>query len=116
MTTGRDDHRHVGTHDVRGRAVDPQTRCTHYDDRQDVVAIAFPCCEPFYPCFRCHDAVTDHDRERWPSARFDEHAVLCGACTRTLSIDDYLGVDCCPHCGHAFNPGCADHYDLYFDV
>lgn len=107
--------RTVGGHEVRGLAVDADTRCAHYDDDHDVIAIAFPCCEPFYPCFRCHDAVADHDRERWPADRFDETAVLCGACSELLAIEAYLDADACPQCGHAFNPGCADHYGLYFE-
>lgn len=44
---------------LRGVATDPETRCTHYDSSNDVVAIRFPCCDCYYPCFRCHAAVTD---------------------------------------------------------
>jgi len=106
--------RTVGGHRVRGLAVDGETRCAHYDDDHDVVALAFRCCGAFYPCFECHDAVTDHDRERYAVAA-DPEAVLCGACGETLSVRAYLdAADACPRCGHAFNPGCAAHHDRYF--
>lgn len=102
-------------HDVRGVDVDAETRCAHYADDHDVVALAFPCCDGFYPCYRCHDAVADHDREVWPASERDARAVLCGACGETLAIAAYVDGDhACPHCGHAFNPGCAGHYDRYF--
>lgn len=101
---------------VRGVDVGPETRCAHYASDRDVIAIRFPCCDEFYPCFECHEAVTDHEPERWPSERFDEPAVLCGVCGETLTIRTYL--DCehsCPSCDAAFNPGCANHYELYFE-
>jgi len=128
---------------IRGVEVDDETRCAHYDGDSDVVAIAFPCCdtvgctsfpgstgppgespghsynrpyETFYPCFRCHDAVADHDADTWPAADRSVRAVLCGACDERLSIADYLAAaDACPNCGHPFNSGCADHYDRYFN-
>lgn len=101
---------------LRGREVDGETRCVHWDSALDVVAIRFPCCDVFYPCFDCHDRVTDHEAERWPRDRFDEDAVLCGACRATLSVHRYLDCDdACPACGAAFNPGCRRHRDRYFD-
>lgn len=106
----------VGGRTVRGVDVGPETRCAHYDGPRDVVAIAFPCCETFHPCFRCHEATADHDAERWPRSRFDADAVLCGVCGATLSVQEYLGADACPRCDAAFNPGCANHYDRYFAV
>lgn len=144
MSRRIDGVRTIGEHDVCGLAVDPSTRCRHYDEAHDVVAIALPCCvradreqrlpatdasptapvasrdeptsEVFFPCYRCHDACTAHERKRWPSDRFDEHAVLCGACGGTMAIETYLDVQACPDCGHPFNPGCADHYELYFET
>ncbi len=105
----------VGGVRVRGLGVDPETRCAHYDGDSDVVALAFPCCEAFYPCFRCHDAVANHDRERWATDERDVRAILCGACGERLAVETYLAAaDACPACGHAFNPGCATHYDRYF--
>ncbi len=100
-----------------GVAVDAETRCDHYASTRDVVAIRFPCCDRYYPCFRCHAAVADHEPERLPADEFDEAAVLCGRCGSTLSVDAYLDCDdACPDCGAAFNPGCRRHRDRYFEV
>lgn len=75
---------------LRGVDVDPETRCAHWDAPVDVVALRFGCCEAYYPCDACHDAVTDHEPEPWPRARFDEPAVLCGGCGATLTATAYL--------------------------
>jgi len=100
-----------------GVGVDAQTRCAHYHGPQDIVAIRFACCGVYYPCYRCHAAVADHAAARWPRERWDEPAVLCGACGRTITAEAYLNASStCPHCGAAFNPGCAAHYDRYFAV
>jgi uncharacterized CHY-type Zn-finger protein len=107
----------VGQYRVYGVGVDDATRCVHYDTDRDVVAIRFACCDRYYPCHACHDAVTDHDSERVPREAFADPAVLCGACGTTLSVPTYLDADhACPACEHPFNPGCATHADLYFDV
>lgn len=100
---------------LRGIAVDPATRCRHYDGPTDVIAIRFACCDVYYPCFRCHREAADHASKRWPRERRDEAAVLCGACGGTMSADTYLESRAtCPGCGAAFNPGCAVHRDRYF--
>ncbi|WP_459191635.1 CHY zinc finger protein [Halosimplex sp. J119] len=102
---------------LRGVAVDSETRCGHYDAAVDVVALRFPCCDCYYPCFRCHGALADHDSECVPRNAFDEPAVLCGACGATLSVRAYLDCeDACPECSAAFNPGCRRHHDRYFAV
>jgi uncharacterized CHY-type Zn-finger protein len=102
---------------LRGIAVDPETRCTHYDGSRDVVALRFGCCEAYYPCHRCHDETADHPAQPWPRDRFDEPAVLCGVCRTALTARAYLASDhVCPACGAAFNPGCAAHRDLYFEA
>ena len=102
---------------LRGVAVDAETRCTHWDGDVDVVALRFGCCETFYPCYRCHAEAAAHDLEVWPRDRFDEPAVLCGACNATLTAREYLDcADSCPHCGTAFNPGCRKHRHRYFEV
>jgi len=101
---------------LRGVGVDDETRCLHYNSPRDVVAIRFACCDTYYPCHACHEACTDHDAERWPTDRFDDPAVLCGACRESLTVEAYLGCeDACPNCGAAFNPGCAAHHDRYFE-
>lgn len=98
-------------------SVDAETRCAHYANERDVVAIRFACCDAYYPCFRCHAAVTDHDPGSIPTAEFTDPGVLCGVCGGALSVRSYLDCkDECPACGVAFNPGCAAHYDCYFDV
>jgi uncharacterized CHY-type Zn-finger protein len=107
----------VHGHAVSGVDVGPETRCSHYDTERDVVALRLACCGEFHPCFRCHDAVADHDRERWSREERDVEAVLCGVCGTTLTVAEYLDCDStCPDCGAAFNPGCADHHDIYFEV
>ena len=105
----------VRGHEVRGVDVDGETRCAHYGTERDIVALRFGCCESYYPCFRCHAAVADHEAERWPAGRRDEPAALCGVCGAELTVDRYVAVDACPDCGAAFNPGCAGHYDRYFE-
>ncbi|GAB3413317.1 CHY zinc finger protein [Haloparvum alkalitolerans] len=101
---------------LRGVAVDPETRCAHWDDPVDVVALRFGCCGAFYPCDRCHDAVADHPAEPWPRDRFSEPAVLCGVCGATMTPPEYFACgDSCPDCGAAFNPGCRAHRDRYFE-
>ncbi|WP_332897855.1 CHY zinc finger protein [Haladaptatus sp. CMSO5] len=102
--------------EVRGVGVDSETRCAHYDTARDVVALKFACCETYYPCFQCHEAVANHDAVVWPHDRFDEPAVLCGVCDTELSVTAYLDADdACPACGAEFNPGCRSHYDRYFE-
>ena len=101
---------------LRGVAVDDQTRCAHYDEAWDVIALRCGCCETYHPCHRCHDEAAGLPARPWPRARFDEPAVLCGACSTTLTARAYLGAaDACSVCGAAFNPGCAAHHGLYFE-
>jgi uncharacterized CHY-type Zn-finger protein len=101
---------------LRGLDVDAETRCHHWNSDVDVIAIKFACCETYYPCFECHEAVTDHEAERWPRERFDEPAVLCGVCGTELAIETYLDCeDTCPSCDASFNPGCRTHHHLYFE-
>ena len=103
---------------LRGIDVDPETRCAHWDDSVDVVALRFGCCEAYYPCDACHDAAADHEAVPWPRDWFDEPAVLCGACQTTLTAREYLddADDACPACGAEFNPGCRKHRDRYFEL
>lgn len=102
---------------VRGVKVGPETRCVHYHGSSDIIAIRFPCCKAFYPCFACHREATEHEARRWPSDQFDVPAVLCGECQAVLTIQQYLDANhTCLSCGAAFNPNCARHYDRYFEV
>ena len=101
---------------LRGVSVDAETRCAHYDGVTDVVALRAGCCGTYHPCYLCHDETEDHPARPWPRARFDEPAVLCGACGTTMTAPAYLGSGhACPACGAAFNPACAAHRDLYFE-
>lgn len=104
----------VGAEIVHGLPIDGQTRCVHFSDAHDIVAIRFACCRRFHPCHACHEAVADHPAEVWAVERFAEHAILCGACGSTSTIARYLDADRCPACDAAFNPGCRTHRHLYF--
>lgn len=102
---------------VHGVDVGPETRCTHYHTDRDVVAFRFACCGRYYPCYRCHEAVANHDAVPWPRTRFDEPSVLCGVCETELTVPEYLEAGyACPSCDASFNPGCAAHADRYFET
>ena len=101
---------------LRGSAVDAETRCAHYHGATDRIALRCGCCDVYSPCHRCHEEATGRPARPWPSVRQSEPAVLCGACRTTLTARAYLeSGHACPACGAAFNPGCAAHYDLYFE-
>lgn len=108
-------------HDARftvplcGVDVDAETRCAHYETARDVIALRFPCCDVFYPCHACHDALADHPAQQWDAASdLDKPAVLCGACRAVLTWRQYLAAEhTCPGCGAPFNPGCTTHLHLY---
>ena len=108
--------RAVGAPRVLGPVVDEQTRCIHYSTPLDVVAIRFRCCGEYYPCHLCHADAADHPAEQWPASQWDTPAILCGVCSTELTVTEYLAVDSCPACAAPFNPGCALHAHLYFEV
>src|SRR5258706_10867184 len=100
---------------VFGIDLDPQTRCAHYHSDLDIIAIRFKCCDRWFPCFECHSEIADHQAEVWPADARNALAILCGVCGHQLSIGEYLACDSiCPKCRSKFNPGCANHYHLYF--
>lgn len=99
---------------VHGVNPDPQTRCAHYHQDVDVIAIKHYCCARYYPCHLCHAELADHPAQVWPLRHFDQPAVLCGVCGTQMSVAQYLGTDHCPHCAAQFNPGCKLHRELYF--
>ena len=102
---------------VYGVDVDAATRCAHYHGPQDVVALKFKCCQRWYPCRECHDECERHPATVWPLAERDARAVLCGVCGWRLTIAEYLRCEAAStRCGAAFNPGCANHYHLYFEM
>jgi len=101
---------------IHGTQVTARTQCAHYHSERDIIAIKHKCCGTFYACIQCHNEATNHPAAVWPAAEFGEAAVYCGSCHSTLSIAQYLGcANTCPVCAAAFNPGCANHYHLYFE-
>lgn len=102
---------------VKGTGVDPQTRCAHYHKELDIIAIKFKCCGDWFPCFECHRADANHPPDVWPIEEFETKAILCGNCGHQMAISAYLKCDSvCPQCRSLFNPGCANHYHLYFET
>lgn len=101
---------------VYGATLDEETRCVHFSGEHDIVAILVPCCSRYYPCFRCHDEDADHRLERWPRSTWNEPAILCGACSATLTIATYLEANHCPDCAAGFSPDLAMHAPHYFDA
>ncbi len=100
---------------VHGLGLDNQTRCVHWRSALDVIAIKMRCCGEYYACRDCHDALAGHPTRVWPTAEFDEAAVLCGACGDEMSVRTYLGSgNRCPACAAPFNPGCWLHHHFYF--
>lgn len=102
---------------VNGLDIDSATRCAHYHSDIDVIAIRFKCCGKWFACYECHEAVADHDPAVWPKEEQDQKAILCGVCGHQLTIDEYFNSNStCPDCRARFNPGCANHYHLYFEI
>ena len=102
---------------VRGIGLDAQTRCAHYHGDSDIIAIRMKCCGIYYACKDCHEALADHPIQVWPCAEWDQPAILCGACGRELSIEDYMRSGYrCPACQANFNPGCRHHSHFYFET
>ena len=102
---------------VHGLNVNARTQCAHYHSERDLIAIRHKCCGEYYACIACHAALAGHPPAVWPRTERAARAVLCGNCHHELTISEYLACDnTCPHCQAAFNPGCANHYHLYFEV
>lgn len=101
---------------VRGKVVDQHTRCEHYNSDLDILALRFKCCpEVYYPCFKCHQETVEHSPQKY---HVDDNIplVLCGLCYHELTFRAYLTSGYkCPNCNSLFNPGCALHYDYYFE-
>ena len=106
-----------GEVEVLGVEADHQTRCKHYHSELDIIALKFGCCEKYYCCFQCHEELADHAAKPWPKQRFDEVAVICGFCKHEMLVNEYKSCNSsCPLCQAGFNPGCRNHYYLYFEV
>ena len=101
---------------VKGNIIDKETRCTHYHSKLDIIAIKFYCCQTYYPCFTCHKEAGCHNPAVWPKEKFEEKAILCGACGYELTVNEYKNCNsACPSCSNSFNPGCELHWDFYFE-
>ncbi len=102
---------------VHGLDLDAQTRCAHYRSPWDIVAIRVKCCGEYYACKDCHEALAGHPLKTWPPTEWNRKAVLCGACGRELSVDEYLACESkCPICAAPFNPECRRHHGFYFEA
>lgn len=102
---------------VFGQLVNTHTGCTHYHSPLDVIAIKMKCCNQYYACYHCHEAAAAHPVERWTKDELDTPAILCGVCKQEWTINQYFNSHYqCPSCGAAFNPKCANHNHLYFDL
>lgn len=99
---------------ILGIEVDAAGRCAHYSSPRDVVANRCATCGAFHACHRCHEALADHPFGRMPVDA--PAAVLCGACGHTMGHREYTRALSCPGCAHPFNPGCALHAPLYFEL
>lgn len=115
-TTDRTAGKVHGQH-VLGIAVDTKTRCIHWNGPTDIIAIRMKCCGEWFSCYDCHAKITDHPAITWLHEERDTEVVLCGSCGTVLSIKDYLRCEStCPNCDASFNPGCAIHHHLYFEI
>lgn len=102
---------------IIGVDIDPETRCAHWHGELDIIAIKFKCCGRWFPCYECHTAAADHEPQIWPVNERNSLAVLCGKCGYQLSISEYFECgSVCPVCAGSFNPGCENHYHLYFEL
>jgi uncharacterized CHY-type Zn-finger protein len=102
---------------IHGIELDAQTRCAHWHSLLDIVAIRMKCCDLFYACKDCHDALAGHALQPWPQSEWDEVTIRCGACRHLMTTRDYLdGANACPSCRAAFNPDCRHHHHFYFDM
>lgn len=100
-----------------GVQMDKETRCKHYHAEIDRIAIRFPCCNTYYPCYECHEELADHPATPIPKEEWDLPGILCGSCLHTLTVHEYMACDSkCPSCQAAFNPGCKLHAPIYFEM
>lgn len=106
-----------GQVEVRGLLRDQETRCEHYHSEVDIIAIKFRCCRRYFACYQCHAQLESHPSERWTAEQLQhEKVVLCGKCRNELLFKQYSEHGgACLFCRSRFNPGCALHYDIYFD-
>jgi uncharacterized CHY-type Zn-finger protein len=105
--------------DIHGIGLTSSTQCAHWHSPLDIIAIKHACCQKFYACISCHNTLeSSHVPAVWKRKDWDEGAVFCGNCKRIWSVKEYLAgkESKCGGCGVAWNPGCKNHWNLYFDV
>lgn len=79
------------------------------------MAIKMACCNTYYACKDCHEAIAGHTIQVWPRSQWNTPAILCGTCNSELTIQEYMdSANLCPHCRARFNPGCRNHDHFYF--
>lgn len=100
---------------IHGTGVDEQGRCAHYHSERDVIANWCVTCRKWWACFSCHREHAEHPFGR-VAAEPGVTGARCGACGHEMDYAGYSGAAQCPRCGHHFNPGCALHAPLYFEV
>ncbi|QLG74721.1 hypothetical protein HG535_0H00460 [Zygotorulaspora mrakii] len=101
---------------IKGKLVDQQSRCVHWNSPLDIVGLKFKCCESFYACYSCHKELTDHKIEKYDLLEnANGKFIKCGVCNEELTFREYTRSLSCLHCKSNFNPMCKLHYHLYFD-
>ncbi|PSL43963.1 putative CHY-type Zn-finger protein [Salsuginibacillus halophilus] len=100
---------------VYGLDLDEKSRCQHYHTAVDIISNACACCDSFYACARCHQAVMNRPFQPFPASRRKEGCVMCGNCGYKMTKEVYQTAnDQCPECDHPFNPNCKQHAKWYF--
>ncbi|SCU94390.1 LAFA_0F21550g1_1 [Lachancea sp. 'fantastica'] len=111
--------------DPKGLLIDNQSRCVHWNSQLDVVCFKLKCCQHYYACHSCHDALESHPVQKYNISQDpSSHVVLCGVCRNTMSFNQYRSKTAsirdqslqCPFCCASFNPNCKLHYSIYFDI
>lgn len=96
---------------IYGIQTDSEGRCILYHSHKDVIANKCNKCGKFYACYKCHDELEDHKFEAVDPDKKD--TVMCGACGRLYSYNEYSCIERCLDCGHEYNPGCSLHKSIY---
>lgn len=88
--------------------------CPHYASELDIVLNKCAICLTYWPCYRCHALAEDHQFGPMPVAAPD--SVKCAKCGYVMGFYEYRKTTACPGCGRGFNPGCATHASIYFEL
>ncbi|EFA24667.1 CHY zinc finger [Streptococcus sp. M143] len=99
---------------AHGLLVDDESRCVHYHSVKDIVSLQCYECKKYYACYQCHNSMETHVFSPYPLALTEDQPILCGACKRTMTFQEYQKQIACPYCSAPFNPGCKQHHSFYF--